>query len=363
MAPRSPWPFGSGPALARPLLFATREETERYCRESGIEPRRDPTNDLPVATRNRVRGELMPVLRSFNPRIAQALDRFADAAAVDADLLDSMAAAEWARLAKVRPGAVAMEKSALGTLHPALARRLVLRAAASVGGRPSTLGAEHVAAVLAALSAHAAEVPLPGGRTAVVDSRVLTVYSGPPPTPARPGVVELPVPGRVRFGDYVLEARVVPVTRAARDEEETGASACLDADRVSGALIVRPRERGDRLRPFGLGGSKKVQDVLVDAKVPAEERDRVPIVTDDAGIAWVAGHCMDERVAAGPATKQVLRLRALRRGAKKQPRDVLTGPNKHATNDSARTILKKSQPKRRPYGDRDGPADKPRRRV
>src|SRR5262249_39392775 len=55
MRPRSAWPFGPGPDVARPLLALRHADTERYCRELGIQPRADPTNDLPIATRNRIR--------------------------------------------------------------------------------------------------------------------------------------------------------------------------------------------------------------------------------------------------------------------------------------------------------------------
>ena len=60
---------------------------------------------------------------------------------------------------------------------------------------------------------------------------------------------------------------------------------------------MRSRRPGDRLRPLGLGGEKKLQDILVDAKVPAAERDGVPLICGPQGIIWVVGHCIDERYA------------------------------------------------------------------
>jgi tRNA(Ile)-lysidine synthase TilS/MesJ len=65
MRPRSAWPVGAGPEVARPLLALRREETARYCCEMGVAPR-DATNELLIATRNRVRHEL-PALRALNP--------------------------------------------------------------------------------------------------------------------------------------------------------------------------------------------------------------------------------------------------------------------------------------------------------
>jgi tRNA(Ile)-lysidine synthase len=86
----------------------------------------------------------------------------------------------------------------------------------------------------------------------------------------------------------------------------------LDASGLGTALVVRGREPGDRLRPLGLGGSKKLQDVLVDRKVPRADRDFVPIVTDANGrIVWVAGHVLAEefRVSGDTNAVVILKLR------------------------------------------------------
>ena len=64
----------------------------------------------------------------------------------------------------------------------------------------------------------------------------------------------------------------------------------LDHDQIGGNLFVRTRRPGDRIQPFGMRGSKKVQDIMVDAKIPRHLRDQVPIVVSDRGIVWIAGY-------------------------------------------------------------------------
>jgi tRNA(Ile)-lysidine synthase len=86
----------------------------------------------------------------------------------------------------------------------------------------------------------------------------------------------------------------------------------VEAAELGAGLVVRSRQPGDRLRPLGVGGQKKVQDVLVDRKVPRGDRDSVPIVTDRNGrIVWVAGHVLAEefRVSEGTNTVVILKLR------------------------------------------------------
>jgi tRNA(Ile)-lysidine synthase len=148
MPPRSPWPFGEGPDLARPLLALTREETERYCRESGVAPRHDPSNDQVLATRNRLRHELMPLLRDLNPRISRSLNRLAESAARDTDFLEAAAEIEWQRHAQFGKYAITFDRGALAELHPALGARLFRRAAVHLGGAPESDRIDELLAVL-----------------------------------------------------------------------------------------------------------------------------------------------------------------------------------------------------------------------
>jgi tRNA(Ile)-lysidine synthase len=310
MPPRSPWPFGEGPDIARPLLDLSREEVERYCAELGVEPRRDPSNDLPVATRNRVRNELMPVLRSFNPRAAEALARLADSVTGDSDLLESLAAAEFQRLRKTATSRrVVLARQGLAGLPMPVAVRVLRLSANAIGARPETVHLRRATEVLAAARGR---VSIPGGLIAVGPDAV--VLSREEARRAQTGAQprQLDIPGGAWFGGWAIEA-----VRAERDaaRPRDPLAALLDVDAIDGPLVVRSRRPGDRLRPLGLGGSKKLQDILVDAKVPSGERDSVPIIADRLGIVWVAGQCIDERVAVSGKTRRVVRLRARRKRA------------------------------------------------
>jgi tRNA(Ile)-lysidine synthase len=85
--------------------------------------------------------------------------------------------------------------------------------------------------------------------------------------------------------------------------------ATLDAHRLREPLTVRFRRPGDRIRPLGMPGRKKLQDVFVDRKLPKNQRDDVPIVVDaDERILWVAGHIVADVASMTPATTSVLLL-------------------------------------------------------
>ena len=85
----------------------------------------------------------------------------------------------------------------------------------------------------------------------------------------------------------VIEARVADRSLAAG--ELSGRWAVFDADRLEHPLCVRPRRPGDRMRLLGLSGSKKVKEIMIDAKVPRRLRNRVPMVIHGEEIIWIPG--------------------------------------------------------------------------
>ncbi len=293
MAPRAAWPFGSGPAIARPIVELRHEETVRYCRESGVEPRLDPTNDLPIAMRNRVRNELMPSLREFNPRVAEALARLADSAVTDEDFIDRVAKRDWSALASATRERVVFPREAFAGFHPAIQARLLMRAAERVGGEASP-AASHLSNIVAALDKQTSRVSLPGGLVCSIGRQRITISRAGGKARERLPEATLTVPGKTSWGSWTFKAREA---KGALPKQIDKLEAYIAAAAVRGRLRVRSRRPGDRLRPLGMSGEKKVQDILIDAKVPVDERDEVPIVCDDEGVLWVVGQRMAERAA------------------------------------------------------------------
>jgi tRNA(Ile)-lysidine synthetase-like protein len=108
------------------------------------------------------------------------------------------------------------------------------------------------------------------------------------------------------------DARAIPGSRVPGSMLHD--TALVRGDLVSGSLAVRNRRPGDRFRPAGLDGRKKLQDYFVDRKVARDRRDHVPIVVDEMDrIVWVAGYEIDEafRVTDPAQAVLILKLKAL----------------------------------------------------
>jgi len=303
--------------VLRPVLTASRAEVEAYAAAHGLTYRRDPSNEDRSYVRNRVRHELLPLLETYNSAVRQALGRMARLVADDYAYLQRAADEAWPRVAREEAGAVALALPAFQALDPALRRLVVRRAVAALVGEVADFTAAHAEEVLTLAEGGrtGAAVDLPAGLRArrAYGEVVLAGQEAAPPPLSDEGV-PLQVPGDtlVSPGDWRVSARVQTGPCAGEADRW---HADFDLDSVGANVVVRRRRPGDRLRPVGLHGSKKVQDILVDRKVPRAERDAVPVVASAAHLLWVVGHAVDERGRASAGSKRVLCLRFRKEGA------------------------------------------------
>jgi tRNA(Ile)-lysidine synthase len=298
--------------IIRPLLEVGREATEAYCAACDLAPRRDATNLDTAPARNRVRRELIPALRAYNPNIMAALLRTARLAADDTDYIDGEVEKLLPSLMTAGEGYAGLDKTGLAALPMAL-RRAVLRAAIlQARGTLKDIEAGHVEECLDALGKPAGTViGLPDGFWFSIEYDRCVIARDTAalcPLPVLKGEHHLAVPGTTRLPGWEVEAAVGEAGKEppADDDAWTGR---FDYDVTGAGLTVRPRRPGDRFHPLGAGGGRKLNRFLIDEKVPRSWRARVPVVTGPEGIVWVAGRRIDERVKVTDATRRVLRLR------------------------------------------------------
>lgn len=273
--------------VVRPLLPYGREELRSWLVTQGHEWREDATNAVPEAPRTRVRLLLMPLLREWNPRVAQALARLARAAREDERHLR--------RLARRHLERHGLDVARLRAASRAIRSRVLRRAA----GAP--LEARHLRA-LDALLRGGPEVWLPGGRVARVAGSRLAIEA-PPPRKSPPAEVALPEgPFDLALPEWGLRLAARPGWAPPTEGDVT-----LD---VPGPLRLRTRRPGDRFH--GPGGTTTLKKFLHARGVPREERDRVALLVCADRIVWVVGHRADPDFLARQEGPSVLRFTAER---------------------------------------------------
>ncbi len=307
--------------VVRPLLEVPRSELLEFLDARRLPFRQDATNVDVGIPRNRVRAELLPLLAArFNPRIAEVLAAEADLARADEEALGRTADG-WlaAHPAALGSGRVALDRDALRTAPKAIAWRVLFRAMGMVaGGR--LIGVAHVRRAWEVVLGETDRFDAPG-HTVQRDGARIVLTGRPAGTSGRLRAdagwstfrSALPIPGETTLpgSGWTVSAELVP--SAAEIDDTDSSIAIVPKDKVAGGLSVRSRRPGDRLKPSA-AGHRKLQDLLVDRKVPRTERDRVPIVVDALDrIVWVAGHAMDEdfRVSDPAQAVVVLRLKGV----------------------------------------------------
>jgi len=239
--------------LARPLLDISRKDIEAYLSRLHLVPRRDPSNDDPRFTRNRLRQQVLPAIDAFDPAARELLARTADILSEEDRFLDDAIAQ--------LPADLVRDRVAFARLPPALQRRVIRRLVPDAG---------------------------------FLETEALR--RGEPPAGAARNPQQ---PARLTVRTCACD----PVAFRARDQVGH-----LDADLVQLPLAVAVRRPGDRMRPLGLQQAKRLQDILVDAHVPRHLRDTLPVVSDRDEIVWIPGVTVAESKRVTTATRRQLHL-------------------------------------------------------
>ena len=310
MEPTSIWKSTRGESLTviRPLIEVTREETEEYCRIYGLNPRSDVSNYSLDHVRNRIRHKLIPLLRSYNRKVDAALLRTSRAAGDDLLFIESHVSEAWDRVISFQPNGLLVNTKEFMACHPAIKRHLLRRAVRQVLGDLVDIHSIHIEKMMEAISKPVGRrIILPRGIRFSVGYDSCLVSKGDRdecPLPDLDGEYRLSIPGNTDLPGWQVMAAIQRPSSASVGSFE----ACIDLDKAGSDMYVRHRRPGDRFQPLGMDAEKKLQDFMVDAKIPRHWRDKVPLVCSSEGIVWVVGWRIAEWAKVTDRTKRVLLL-------------------------------------------------------
>ena len=287
--------------LLRPLLGSTRADVRHFLADRQLVFAVDRSNADLRHARNRLRRLVLPLLAvEFNPRIGRALAALAGRLRDEDELLERLAAARHDALldgGRLR-AAVAGEPAAIG--------RRIVRAWLESGARAG-VSAEHVERVLAlARGAAGGVVALPGSSRVLREGEHL-VRRARGQRPAGPFCLPIAPGGSAADPGAGWRLWLSTPRPYAGEDARRGdpARVAFDAEALGDSLLVRSRRPGDRIHLQGVG-TRKLQDLLVDAKVPRETRAGVPVLESAGQILWVAGVARGSGAAVGPRTRLVV---------------------------------------------------------
>lgn len=273
--------------LVRPFLTTSRAEILSYLERNGLPHVEDSTNSDVDYARNRLRHQVLPLLRELNPQLDAHLSSSIARLRADNDCLNAQAAAAARDARPLEGGGIRIPASAVGGQPAPIAVRTVRWLLLQMG--ESQFRSAHLQAVvnLARSSHPSGSVCLPHGLTVERRYGDMLFSRGRPELSSTfspvllcmDGVTELPCIG----WRFLCRSGVAP--------EAPPSESChfyLDPASLSGPLVVRPRRTGDTLAP-PRRSRRTVKKWMIDGKIPRRERELTPLLADEAGPVWLAG--------------------------------------------------------------------------
>jgi tRNA(Ile)-lysidine synthase len=301
--------------LVRPLLRIYKLEILEYCKANNFHYCEDSSNLKRDYFRNEIRLDLLPMLQQrYNVQLPQGLNRLSDMMAAENSFLEAQTKALFEQFVDKENDCAKWSRKWFSGVHVALQRRLIkliLNYLALEENIIDYLKLEQMrdAVIREEPSNLSLDV---GGHvklTREYDRISLHIYVVPP----------LPYGYTLQFGEELLD---IPETGASLEcvwlenslhdwEAHLSApdrnAAWFDAEQLQSPLYVRSRATGDRMKLYGLNGSKKVKDIFIDAKIPPSRRCRIPVIADNTGtIIWLPGVRRSSHAQVSAETKLIL---------------------------------------------------------
>jgi tRNA(Ile)-lysidine synthase len=331
LSPVTDWhPSRQGLDIIRPLLEISRQETQQYCHDHGIETRTDITNTSLDMLRNRIRLELRPMLEKYNPQINKALLKTSRIAHDEMALLDDITRQQWDIIVKKTGETIVLNKRKLLSQPTAIKRHLLRMAVAELLGNLKDIETRHIEEMLTLLNKPSgSRINLPFGLVFHIEYGRCLLGPDPAklcPFPVLTGEIALQIPGVTLFSGWQISAQIIKVKdletvkipRLAKTIAipeniaalmvHSGFKAYFDLEQLGEKIMVRPMQAGDRFQPFGQPDMKKVGRFMIDARIPRDWRKRILIVTSANQVIWVSGWRTDERYKISGQTKTILSL-------------------------------------------------------
>lgn len=295
--------------LIRPLLEVPRAEILDYLASRGLEHREDRTNRDTGYLRNWIRRSLLPGLRDRSDGgLERRLVRLGGMLRSDHALLERQVADTYPRVSR----GDALDRAAFLGLEPEIRPRMVRFWLSRGLGTLRRIGFAHVDAVLQVIAGNSphGRVSLPGSWTVVREYdavRLVRSVEAPPPEDysyVLPLAADLPIPE--------AGVRVTAWCSASRERPEGDFEAAFDLDRLrrdGGQIRLRNARPGDRFRPLGMTGHKKLKDIFIDRKIPRSRRRTLPLLLAGQEIVWVPGCARSDFAKLEPDTHAVWRVR------------------------------------------------------
>lgn len=266
----------------RPLRFCSRAEVEEHCKKNNLSFVTDSTNLSDDYTRNKIRHNVLPVLKQINPSLETAFLRLSQSAAEDNDYIEQAAKEYFA--SHYGNSKIVLENG----IHPALVSRVIALLISSVTGQSAD--SDHITEIRQSLGTRT-RVSVRGGYEAVISNREIKIV----PLNSQNNVQFSVTKRTLSRENFEKELKINKLLL----------KNAIDCDKITDNVTLRTREEGDTIKLCGRG-TKTLKKLYNEARIPQEERSALPVAADSLGVLWVCGVGVSQRVRVDKSTRNIM---------------------------------------------------------
>ncbi|WP_234117043.1 tRNA lysidine(34) synthetase TilS [Clostridium hydrogenum] len=297
--------------FVRPLIEISRQEIEDYCIENRITPRIDKTNNERLYSRNKIRLDLIPYIKSnFNEDIISALNRLGDLIKVDDDYLQKKSYEKYNNYCCFDGKNIIINKDAFSE-HEAILSRIIRKAVYDLNGSTYNLEKKHIDDIIylqkigtgkklnlpnkIVISNNYGDICLHVKNEDIIKNE--SIYN-----------VDIEEAGEIKYQDIKIKCELL----YNKDEIKVKSdryTKYFDADKTGKNMSIRCRREGDRFMPLGMKSYKKLKDIFINLKIPRDDRNNIPMVCFEDEIGWIIGYKVSEKFKIDDKTQKILKLK------------------------------------------------------
>ncbi|MEG0297134.1 MAG: tRNA lysidine(34) synthetase TilS [Clostridium sp.] len=306
--------------IIRPILSILRDEIESYCNEKKLNPRIDKSNLENIYSRNKVRLDILPYMKeNFNPDIIQTINRMASILQKDDEYINNQCNKYFDNYCKIQPGGLVINKK-IFKLEDAIVNRIIKKSLIDYSGKYTNFEMKHIYDVIDLANKETnKKIDLPNN--IIAENIYGDIYLKIRMRSAKKSeqknneiflLKEKLDVNTFKFMDYIIRVEIIK-NKNNIEFSNNDLIKHFDYDNIVEGIIIRTRKDGDKIRPLGMNGNKKVKDIFINSKVPKDYRETVPIVCFDDKIAWIVGYKVSEEYKVTQKTKTIIKIRFIRK--------------------------------------------------
>ena len=295
--------------LARPFIRNSREQVREYLRSKKIEWREDSSNKSKKFFRNKIRLDLMPLLKNYNPNIVDALSNYAELSRLDQNFINSVAEEQFKKIFKSYDFGLVGDISSYKLIDKSMRYSLIRMGIKQLAGDLKSLTLKHISKIDDSINSHSTSlrIDLPGN---LVVSKGYQIFC-----------ISLQNELNRKFsyslkstGNWDLSPGLEVDIEVSSDKSLLKKSniGCFSLKRVSFPIEVSNLEPGEKFIPYGMKNFKKVKNLLIDKKIPRFLRKKIPVFKCKGEIIWIGGLRVDDRFKVETKDENYLKIELVR---------------------------------------------------